>query len=785
MNESETRAEKIDPKLIQAGWISDPAKGVKVFREHQISPGRILGNGLRGKREIADYVLSYQGRKLAVIEAKSDEKGVTEGLEQAKLYAEMLGLNIAYATNGDGLYLLDRKTKQEGHVDPFKFPSPQELAAMVEAATTPMQSKFGQADWAQKPDWNLRYYQELAANAVLDAIGKGNRTRMLLSLATGTGKTSIAAQIAWKLHQARWTRSGAGGRTPRILFLADRNILADQAFSDFLSFNVFEETALQRITTKVIAKEGGKPPMHGEVFFTIFQTFMTGSDLESAFDEPTNKQPREFAFGEYPKDYFDLIIIDECHRGGANDEGAWRSIMEYFSPAIQLGLTATPKRKENADTYAYFGDPLYTYSLKQGINDGFLTPFKVLNVETSITRVKIDPEDKVLRGEVQEGKEYGPGEFGRIIMSPERDNYMVDWMMKHINTDQKTMVFCGSQEHAAVIRDLINAAKKSPHDNYCVRVAADDKDIGDTHLKQFQDNEKSLPTILTTSHKLSTGVDARNVRNIVLMRPPQNIIEFKQIVGRGTRVFEGKEYFTIVDFVGAHELFNDPEWDGTPSEPPPPGPGPDGGPKSRHSDATKRPPTIIVSLGDNKMNNVQCTVETLFINDEGKPVSAEDYLRKLFETLPDFFKDEEELRRIWSQPDTRRQLLERLGSKGFPLDHLQRLQKAIDASECDLFDVLSFIKFSSAKKSRKERSDWARKAISSDFNARQCAFLNFVLEQYEAEGFEELDQDNLPALLELRYRDSLQDGINDLGGDPDSIRGMFSGFQRHIYQQVS
>jgi type I restriction enzyme R subunit len=370
-------------------------------------------------------------------------------------------------------------------------------------------------------------------------------------------------------------------------------------------------------------------------------------------------------------------------------------------------------------------------------------------------------------------------------MSIERDKFMVEWMMKHINTDQKTMVFCGSQEHAAHIRDLINGAKKSPHENYCVRVAADDKDIGDTHLKQFQDNEKSLPTILTTSHKLSTGVDARNVRNIVLMRPPQNIIEFKQIVGRGTRVFEGKEYFTIVDFVGAHELFNDPEWDGTPTEPPPPDPAGNGPRQPSQKEPTKRPPTILVKLGKDKMHDVQCSVETLFINDEGKPVSAEEYLRRLFDTLPDFFKDEAELRRIWSQPDTRSQLLERLAGKGFPLEHLQRLQKAIDASDCDLFDVLLFIKYSSARKTRRERSEWARKAISSDFNARQCAFLNFVLEQYVAEGFEELDQDNLPELLRLRYGDSLKDAMRDIGGSPDDIGNMFKGFQRHIYQQAS
>ena len=438
MNEQDTRFNKIDPLLHEAGW-RGTVPGAKAHNELTITDGRLLGMGRRGKRERCDYVLEYMGRKLAVIEAKSDEKGITEGLAQAKLYAQMLQLRIAYSTNGDGLYKVDMKTAQEGDVVPFKFPTPQELAAMVALEPTPLQTKLDSLSWAKKANWNLRYYQELAANAVLDAISQGKRNRLLLNLATGTGKTSIAAQIAWKLNQANWTRSGNSARPPRILFLADRNILANQAYSDFLSFNAFEEKSLLRITAKAINKDG-KPPMNGAVFFTIFQTFMTGDSEDS---------PGEFVFGEYPKDYFDLIIIDECHRGGANDEGTWRGIMEYFSPAIQLGLTATPKRKENADTYAYFGEPLYTYSLKQGINDGFLTPFKVIKVNSSLTNVVLDGGDTVIKGKPVEGKIYGPKEFGREIMSQERDEFMVKWLLQNINMDQKTIIFCGTQEHAA------------------------------------------------------------------------------------------------------------------------------------------------------------------------------------------------------------------------------------------------------------------------------------------------------------------------------------------------
>ncbi len=300
-------------------------------------------------------------------------------------------------------------------------------------------------------------------------------------------------------------------------------------------------------------KKKGKVPRNGSVFFTIFQTFMCGPD-----DTPY--------FGEYPSGFFDLIIIDECHRGGASDESNWRGILEYFEPAVQLGLTATPRRQDNVDTYGYFGEPVYIYSLKDGINDGFLTPFRVKQIATTLDEYVYTSDDQLLEGDVESGKRYVESDFNRIIEIKEREAYRVKLFMDLIEPLEKTLVFCATQVHALAVRDLVNQMKKSTAPNYCARVTAKDGEIGNQHLRDFQDNEKTVPAVLTTSQKLSTGVDARNVRNIVLMRPVNNMIEFKQIIGRGTRLYEGKDYFTVYDFVRAHQHFNDPEWDGEPED---------------------------------------------------------------------------------------------------------------------------------------------------------------------------------------------------------------------------
>ena len=518
-----------------------------MHREFPIAPGKIQPGGRRKNPKFADYILAYKGRKLAVVEAKSDECVVGEGVHQAKDYAEKLEIDNAYAANGKEIYYINMQTAAEAPSDDFH--TPDSLWEITFPVNNEWQNKFSLLPFEDVGGTKgARFYQETAVDKTMDAIA-AKRNRILLTLATGTGKTFIAFQIAWKLFYTRWNTSYEATRRPRILFLADRNILANQAFN---AFNAFPDDALVRISPKEI-KKTGKVPTNGSIFFTIFQTFMSGPG-ETPY------------FGQYPADYFDFIIIDECHRGGANDESNWRAILEYFSPAVQIGLTATPKRNENVDTYKYFGEPVYTYSLKEGINDGFLTPFKVKRIKGSLDEYTYQPDDNVVEGEIEAEKTYKEADFNKIIEIKEREAHRVKTFMDLINQKEKTLVFCATQDHAAAVRDLINQYKKSKDPNYCVRVTANDGELGEQYLREFQDNEKTIPTILTTSQKLSTGVDARNIRNIVLMRPINSMIEFKQIVGRGTRLFDGKDFFTIYDFVNAYHHFQDPEWDGEPEE---------------------------------------------------------------------------------------------------------------------------------------------------------------------------------------------------------------------------
>ena len=379
MNEAETRAEHIDPALKAAGW--GVVEGSKILREYPITPGRIEGHGRRGKPLIADYVLVYRNRRLAVIEAKALDEELTEGVAQAKNYAGKLAVRYAYSTNGQGIYQVDMRYGTDGthgtngpEGEIARYPTPEELWAMTFAQANAWRDRFSVVPFEDKGGSHpSRYYQDISVDCVMEALVAG-LMRILLTLATGTGKTFIAFQIAWKLFYSRWNLSGQPTRRPRILFLADRNILADQAYN---AFSAFPEDAMVRIAPGDIRKKG-KVPKNGSLFFTIFQTFMSGP--------PKDGKPSPY-FGEYPPDFFDFIVIDECHRGGANDESNWRGIMEYFAPAVQLGLTATPKRQENADTYIYFGEPVYKYSLKDGINDGFLTPFRVKQIATTLDEI--------------------------------------------------------------------------------------------------------------------------------------------------------------------------------------------------------------------------------------------------------------------------------------------------------------------------------------------------------------------------------------------------------------
>ena len=762
----------IDPALKEAGWGVAPES--RVGREVVISPGRIEGAGRRATSDIADYILTFRGHKLAVVEAKKRDLPVTEGLAQAKKYCERLQARYAYSTNGLGIYRADMKTGEEGEV--ASYPTPEELWEETFAETNEWRNRFAAVPFEDKGGtWEARYYQHNAISKTLEAIAKG-KDRILLTLATGTGKTFIAFQLAWKLFHSKWNLSREPDRRPRILFLADRNILADQAFN---SFSAFEEDALVRIAPDEISKKG-RVPKNGSIFFTIFQTFMSGRNEEA--------EPAPY-FGEYPQDFFDFIVIDECHRGGANDESTWRAILEHFSPAVQLGLTATPKRDQNADTYDYFGKPVYVYSLKEGINDGFLTPFRVNQVSTTMDDYVFTEDDDLEDGEVEAGKRYVEKDFNVLITIKEREQKRVEIFLDSIDHREKAIVFCATQVHALAVRDLINQLANSTDPNYCARVTAGDGKMGEEKLRQFQDNEKTIPTILTTSRKLSTGVDARNVRHIVLMRPIKSMIEFKQIIGRGTRTFDGKDYFTIHDFVKAYELFNDEEWDGEIEppkprpEPPPPGPeeGDDQG-GGRTPPEPKEPRQMIkITLADGKARQIQHMSETTFWHPNGTPMSAAQFIEQLFGDFPAFFHDEKELREIWSQPDTRKKLLDGLAEKGYSIEQLEEAKKIIGAEKSDVFDVLAFIAFSLAAQTREERVAENKDLIFSHYEDKQQAFLDFVLTQYVKEGVSELQPEKLSSLLELKYG-GIHDAVRELG-NASEIGKLFAGFQKYLYEK--
>ena len=780
MNEAQTRLNKIDPALKKAGW--NVVEQSHIIVEYAITNGRV-SKSVVPKPLKADYILMYKGVKLAVVEAKSDEKDVSDGVAQAKQYAKMLNIRFTYSTNGDKIYAMDMETGDEDEVS--AYPTPDELWERTFGDADEWRDKFNEQPLFDNGTKRPRYYQEIAINKALAAIAAG-KDRILLTLATGTGKTFIAFQIAWKLFQTKWNVKKTGNR-PRILFLADRNVLANQAFNGFFGF---APDALVRIKPDSIRKSG-KVPTNGSVFFSIFQTFMTGEE-------------GKYVFGEYPKDFFDLVIVDECHRGGARDESNWRGILDYFSPAVQIGLTATPRREINADTYRYFGDPVYQYSLKQGIDDGFLTPFRHCKMQGTIDDYIYSPEDEVLTGEVEEGKVYTEKDFyaGNIYIK-QRDEARVKEFMSHIKPDEKTLVFCATQNHAGQIRDMINRLHKG-NPEYAVRVTANDGEQGEQYLKEFQDNEKTIPTVLTTSQKLSTGVDALNVRNIVLLRPINSMIEFKQIIGRGTRLYDGKYYFTIYDFVKAYENFQDPTWDGEPVCPvcgnnpctceEGDGDGEAGGggdacepdfgyeKKPRKKDdggeEVEKPERLEIRLSDGRTRRIRFIKSDMFWGADGKPISAEEFLNEMFGRMPEFYTTIEELTEKWSSPKTREELLEKMGDAGYDKEILNSIRTLIDAEDSDLLDVLEYISFNVEPIQRTERVRRAEAYVAS-LSARQQEFVRYVISLYLSEGVEELGTSKLPELLKMKYG-STQDGIAALGG-LDNAKNTFYSFQRRLY----
>ena len=858
-NESETRAELISPKLALDGW--GKAGHSIIRREVGITAGRILGGGKRASKLSADYVLEFQGRKLAAVEAKREKLSYVEGVRQAKDYAQRLQCRFGYSTNGHDIYQIDMHTGEEKLVD--RFLTPEEMWAITfngddgvsePEYTSTWRTRFASIPFECKGDWQPRYYQENAINQTLEAIAKG-KDRILLTLATGTGKTCIAFQTAWKLFNSRWSLQAAknpsnANKRPRILFLADRNVLTKQAFNDF---GAFGDDAVVRITPSEIKKAKGVPK-NASIFMAIFQTLMTDSasnikagksiealeELESEdYDQPIITDTSQCNFRQYPEDFFDFIIIDECHRGGANDESSWRDILNYFSPAVQLGLTATPKRTDNADSYKYFGDPVYSYTLKEGISDGFLTPFKVYPIVGTMDEYVYTPGDVVtFKGEPEAGRVYKEGDFNRIITMPQREQKRVQYWMDHINPQEKTIVFCATQEHAGRVRDYINqyAVKNgwTTNPTYCVRITANDGAAGENDLRTFCDNEKTIPTILTTSRKLSTGVDARNVRNIVLMRPCNNMIEFKQIIGRGTRMYDGKSFFTVYDFVKAHHNFSDPEWDGEPlprDEKPGEEPcdicndkpctcvcetcgfnpcncvdapsdescdecnqspcqcvvepcnecgnTPCSCVPGEDDDKSDRPEKIFITLTDGKVRQIQHMKSVLFMGADGEMLTAKQFVEQLFGDLPRFFGNEDELRAIWSNPSTREKLLADLQEAGYDDEKLDSMKDIIDAKDSDVYDLLAFVAYARDTHTRTERVTTAKKGIHSEFTYKQIEFIDFILDKYIEDGVQELAAKKMRSLVELKYN-TISDAAAEFGS-PAAIRDTFIGFQKYLY----
>lgn len=782
-----TRKRLIDPKLELAGWDEIPGNEVQVWEEYPVTEGALVGGGKRGRNLKADYVLEYKGRKLAVVEAKKEDLSARGGRTQVHEYSELLEaeeneklkqvgekmqLKFGYSTNGHKIIEYNLATGENHEVD--SFPTPDELWRRIFDETNAQRDKFSSIPMYNNDGrWKPRYYQELAVNKALDAIAEG-KNRMLLTLATGTGKTNIAMEVVYKLFHANWNRKDPGTRKPKVLFLADRTILADQAFQ---AFDAFERGACTRFTPDDM-KDGKSVPTNADIIFTIYQTGMSGAG---------NMEEKPY-YQHYDPDFFDLVIIDECHRGGANSESTWRDMLEYFSSAVQLGLTATPKRKDNVDTYKYFGEPLFEYSLKSGIEDGFLTPFRVMRITSNIDTYQYEDDDVVLSGEVDKEREYTQRDLGLIAHIKEREEHRVLELLKVIGPDEKTLIFCQSQLAASAIRDLMNHhAGLGP--DYCQRVTADEGPRGDAFLKSFRNTDSTRPLVLTTSTKLSTGVDARQVKNVVLMRPVPNIIEFKQIVGRGTRISADKDYFTLIDFAGAVERFKDEEWDGPieyktsekrgsreASEPTEPSYG--------GKDSVERPELIEVKLSDARTLSLKSEIKTTFYDPEsGELLTSEQYLRRLFDFLPSLFEDEQALREAWSLPDTRAKLLEQLEENGYSREKLIELRDVIDGASCDIYDALNFIAHQSQMEPRLSRAQRAKIQMNS-YNPVQQEFLNFILDSYVASGSKELDKDKLSSYIELKFG-TIQDAKSKLAMDEQGMLSLYRELQKQLYSAQS
>ncbi len=744
MTEADTCRELVTPKLVEAGWGNAPHV---IGEQRTFTNGRIIVTGgrvRRGKQKRADYLLYYRrDYPLAVVEAKELGLPAETGVQQAREYAEILGLKFAYATNGHRIIEIDYTTGTEREVDHFATPAElwQRLTAataLPDPATPHLLEPFNLVS-GKVP----RYYQQIAINRVIEAILLGQK-RLLATLATGTGKTCVAFQLCWKLWNSRWNRTGEY-RRPKILFLADRNILVDDPMAKM--FAPFGD-ARHKIA-------GGDVSQSRDMYFGIYQALSTAN---------------EDVFRQYRPDFFDLIIIDECHRGSSRNDSNWRAVLDYFAPAVQFGMTATPLREESRDSYEYFGNPVYTYSLRQGIEDGFLAPYRVHRVITTVDAAGWRPsKDELDRfGRPVPDDEYQTKDFERVIALRARTKAIAKHLADFLKgTDRfaKTIVFCVDQEHAAEMRqELVNLnsdlVKQYP--DYVCRVTADEGAIGLTHLAHFQDVDKPTPVILTTSQLLTTGVDAEMVKNVVLARVVGSRSEFKQIIGRGTRlkVDYGKEYFNIIDFTGtATRHFADPDFDGDPArieevtiddagetvesvietplgveEPPADytldATDTDEGQGEIVTEPPEEPRKFYVDGGD-----VEVIGHLVYdLDTDGKKLQVVKYTEYSGRTVRTLYPTRDALQSAWANPDTRAEVLRELTERGISFEELAA---SADQPDADPFDLLCHLAWNAPLLTRRQRAEAAKKAAQDLFGQHGDAareILTLLLDKYIERG---------------------------------------------------
>ncbi len=783
--EADACRQYVVPKLQRAGWESEPHS---IAEQRQFTAGRIVVAGTKAKRQKAkkaDYLLRYTPEMtLAVVEAKAEHKNAAGGLQQAKDYAQILGLSFAFATNGRGIVEFDFLTGIEREI--ADFPSPDELWRRLNTTQglTEEQTRCLLTPYNNYAGKQPRYYQEIAINRAVKSILQGNR-RNLLTMATGTGKTSVAFQICWKLWLSGWKRDGGFGK-PRILFLADRNILVDDPMAkDFLPFGDAR-----------IKIEGGVANKSRQMYFALYQSLAKDANRPGLYRE----------FGE---DFFDLIVIDECHRGSAADDSNWREILDYFEPAYQLGMTATPLRTDNKDTYDYFGPPLYTYSLRQGIEDGFLAPYRVHRILTTVDAAGWRPEAGQVddRGNEIPDQLYTTTNFEKDVVLVKRTEAIAKHITTFLKDDPyaKTIVFCVDQEHAENMRAAISRAnpdlmKTDP--NYVCRIVSDEGDIGKGHLGRFKDVETNSPVIATTSQMLTTGVDVPTCKNVAIVRNIGSMTEFKQIVGRGTRVRDdyNKLYFNVLDYTGAAtRLFADPDFDGDPvfvkkieiddegdttvevTETVSDGSGDeiinsdafdsendghvnvDDIQDGTDHDTTDRPKKYYVDGG-----NIEITANVVWdLDADGKRLRMVKLTEYAGEKVKTLWRTPEELRDAWMDLDRRVEIVDELAKRGIEFESLAEAAKMPDA---DPFDLLCHFAFQSAVRTRKDRvaklKDDPSEFLGKYGNGAR-AVLSAMLDKYADHGTEQF---SIPEILEVPP-------ISEYGNVPEIV-GYFGGVQQ-------